>query len=94
MMSFGDNYVDSYALTLADFDGDGALDIAVANYEKPNQVFFNEALQFRATNLTDMAARTYDIEAADLDNDGRPDIVVANSDDLNIYYLNRIPVPE
>ena len=41
-----------------------------------------------------MAARTYDIEAAGLDNDGRTDIIVANSDDLNIYYLNRIPLPQ
>ena len=70
------------------------MDIAVANYEKPNQVFFNDALGFNAVSLTDMAARTYDIEAADLDNDGRTDIIVANSDDLNIYYLNRIPLPQ
>ena len=94
MVSFGDVEAASYALTLADFDEDGAMDIAVANYEKPNQVFFNDALGFNAVSLTDMAARTYDIEAADLDNDGRTDIIVANSDDLNIYYLNRIPLPQ
>ena len=67
----------TYHITWVDYDGDGDLDAAVANYGQ-NYLYVNDG----SCNFTAQAAfgnrRTQDIEFGDLDGDGDLDAVVAN----------------
>jgi hypothetical protein len=81
--------------TLADFDGDGDLDLAVANFlaSNPSQSSRNRLYlnQFIPTGTVGFAAgldistdehQSHDLTAADLNGDLRIDIVVGNSGDV------------
>ncbi len=88
-----------------DFDGDGRLDLFVANghvypaaaeagantrYAMPNQVFRNEGKGVFAEVGRDGAARSSRGAAfGDLDGDQRPDVVVVNIDDRASLLANR-----
>jgi hypothetical protein len=74
-------------IAIADFDRDGAIDIAVANDSMPEFLFHNKGNgTFEETGLTaeiavDSDGRTYagmGIDFADFDNDGLPDLVITN----------------
>jgi hypothetical protein len=74
-------------LAFADYDRDGAIDIAVANDSMPEFLFHNKGNgTFEETGLTaeiavDSDGRTYagmGIDFQDFDNDGLPDLVITN----------------
>jgi len=71
----------SYTGAVADFDGDGDLDIAVSN-DKPDAsyILFNDGLGRFVVGGTfgQPEWSTRNIAVSDLDGDGSPDIVVAN----------------
>ena len=76
-------------VTAADFDCDGAIDIAVTNQDS-NNVSFLENLGggvFAPPTLMGAGTRPGAITTADVDGDGDPDIAVANRDSNNLSVL-------
>jgi len=75
---------------LADFDGDGALDMFVANYGDVDQIFFNTgtALSTSAGWASASSMNAQGCDVGDVDGDGDVDIVVANENQANQLYLN------
>ena len=64
---------------LADLDGDGDLDLVVANENGDTALFFNEGGQFVPGPFpTDPGEESREVDAGDLDGDGDLDLVVAN----------------
>lgn len=79
----------------ADFDGDGDLDLLIAQEYRPNILLINQG-EARFTNESGRIPRaerdSEDIAVADFDGDGDLDVVVASEDDrVNEYYRNLGP---
>jgi hypothetical protein len=79
--------------SVADLDGDGALDIVLAKGRHSplmNRVLLNNGKgEFVATDLGSRPDRTYSAVLGDLDGDGDIDIVVSNdAPDSKLVYLN------
>jgi len=82
-----------------DFDGDGRIDIFVANDSTPNHLWLNQGNgQFREAALLRGCALDEDgrpkagmgVHAADVDDDGRLDVLVVNLDgESDSFYRNR-----
>src|SRR5262245_55328241 len=66
----------------ADYDGDGLLDLAQANYQGTNLLFRNNGDGTFTTVTTNGVAvsgpESYGVSWGDFDNDGRPDLFFAN----------------
>ena len=86
-------------VTTGDFDGDGRIDIFVANDSTPNHLWLNQGNgQFREAALLTGCAVDADgrpkagmgVHAADVDDDGRLDVIVVNLDsESDSFYRNR-----
>ncbi len=93
----GDKVSDATACVLADFDGDGHLDLAVgqgAAMPAPDRIYLNDAkgtghLTFAPGALPPLAERTAALAAADVDLDGRVDLLAAHLGAPVRLYLNR-----
>jgi enediyne biosynthesis protein E4 len=77
----------SLGVAIADFDGDGAIDLYVANDAEPQFLYRNlrngrfEDVALEAFAAFDQDGKAFSgmgVDAADYDNDGRPDVVVTN----------------
>lgn len=72
---------DSYDVTLGDVDGNGTLDLVVANHRAPDQLLMNNGLGV-FTDVTDAqfsgaTSDSFDVELADIDSDGDLDALIA-----------------
>ena len=83
------------AVTLADIDGDGALDVVTANLDGPIVVYFNSPDGGRSSTPThgaalpatpDDAGVPMGIGVGDFNGDGRPDLVVSGENSGAIFY--------
>lgn len=79
-----------YALSLADLNRDGQLDIVVGYVELPGSVYFNEAKgrTFREVPWNDGKGVVYGMVFSDIDGDDWPDIIAARSDAPNAIWFN------
>lgn len=78
---------------IADFDGDGDLDIVIANEFRPNILLINDGMggfeDESVARLPRINRDSEDVAVADFDGNGYPDIVVVTEDGLvNELYLN------
>tara|TARA_R110000868_G_scaffold350999_2_gene612328 strand:- start:11746 stop:12879 length:1134 start_codon:yes stop_codon:yes gene_type:complete len=88
---FGSENDAMFGLGLADFDGDGRLDIAVANSGVRDRVYIATDDGFRTVDLVELdEANSYNVSVGDLNQDGRPDLVFAVSEGSNYVAINRI----
>ena len=84
----GDEQAGSYAVPLADLDGDGDLDIAVGNDRTRNLVFLNDGSgRFEPGATFGTPSSTRSLTLADLDGDGRMDILVVNRGRRNFIFF-------
>ena len=71
----------SYGVALADVDGNGGLDLVVANMAGQDRIYINNNLGFftdqTAARLPAAANDSLHVVAADVNKDGKPDLVVA-----------------
>ena len=73
-----------------DMDGDGDLDLAVANLDDPNRVYRNDDGAFvLAWTSGVLSQESRDVAWIDLDQDGLLDVVFANTQSADDGYLNR-----
>jgi Ca2+-binding RTX toxin-like protein len=81
----------AYAASVAvgDFNGDGKLDLAVANYGSANVsvLLGNGSGSFSAQTTFAVGSRPVFVAVGDFNNDGKPDLVVANSNSDNVSVL-------
>ena len=81
-----------YSVALADVDGDGRLDVVVANRDS-NTVSVLRNLgggAFAARVDYAVGSGPYSVALADVDGDGRPDIVTANYSDYTVSVLRNL----
>ncbi len=83
----GEEEAGTYAVPLADFDGDGDLDIAVGNDRTRNLVFLNDGSgRFEAGATFGTPTSTRSLTLADLNGDGHTDILVVNRGRQNFIF--------
>ncbi|WP_203290964.1 FG-GAP repeat domain-containing protein [Maricaulis parjimensis] len=79
-----------YEAALADLDGDGDLDAAIARDLLPVLLLFNDgAGNFDEARETGPIAQARSIAAGDFDGDGDADLVLVQRGEANNYFLNR-----
>ena len=91
-------YGPALGVSTADFNGDGWIDIYVANDGQPNQLWINQHdgtfkdtafLAGAAVSGTGQAEASMGVDAGDFDNDGDEDLFITNwLDQMNVLYLN------
>ena len=68
---------------------DGYIDIAVANINEANVIYFGDKdLKFKKSIVFDTSlSSSFSITSDDFDNDGDPDIAIGNSPGKNFIFL-------
>jgi hypothetical protein len=94
----GGAYGPALGVSTADFDGDGWIDLYVANDGQPNQLWMNQRdgtfvdrafLAGAAVSGSGNAEASMGIDAGDFDNDGDEDLFITNwLDQMNTLYVN------
>ncbi|MGB7323856.1 MAG: VCBS repeat-containing protein, partial [Rubripirellula sp.] len=89
MQPLGEDRRTTYACELADFDGDGDLDIATGNDMAPGRIFLNDG-SGRVTVHTEFSdvSSVRSLTLADIDGDGDVDILATSRGRPNRIYLN------
>jgi hypothetical protein len=87
---FGPPHSSTRAMAVADFDGDGHLDIAACHENEGLYIYFNDGKRKFAAGLkiADRDAVPYSMLAADLNRDGRPEIIVGYVNAPGAVYFN------
>ena len=90
MTPFGTGKDRSYAARAFDYNGDGLVDIAVANDRQQSRVYVKDAAGNYAPGpaIGSATQNTRNLTIADLNGDKRPDILIANRRAANFIYYN------
>ncbi len=83
------------AVALGDLDGDGKLDVAVANFTANAASLLRNISAVGALTASSFAVKVdvttgagpYSVTIGDVDNDGKPDLIIANSTDNTVSVL-------
>jgi hypothetical protein len=86
-----DTLTNVHSLALADFNGDGSVDIAACGYGSATLAcFYNDGAGRFARVVLDTNQCAYDARAADLDGDGDADLVLSGQNSGNlVWYENK-----
>jgi hypothetical protein len=81
---------DTSGVVVGDLNGDGALDLVLANWSQPSQIYLNDgAGQFAAPiNIPNSGNGTSSLAAGDLNGDGALDLILTNYNEPSQIYLN------
>ncbi len=90
-----------YSVALGDLDGDGKLDIAIANESNNTVSVFRNTSNIGNITASSFAGKVdfttgdlpFSVAIADIDGDGKPDMVVANSDSANVSVFRNKCIP-
>lgn len=90
-ISIADAKVAPYALTLADLDKDGKVDIIVGHVEAPSTVYFNDGTgrSFTPVSFGDLHGTVYGFAVGDFNEDGILDIAAARSGAISVVYFGK-----
>lgn len=86
-----------------DYDGDGDLDVMLANFSGRDQLYRNSLSGgvatltiVTSTDMPNLSLISRDVDTADLDQDGDCDAMIANGsgDRRNAYYVNTTQIPD
>lgn len=93
------------AIDMADVNGDGYLDITIANFHDPNQLLLNngsgefdetgvyELPGAVAANAFGMEINTVDVKFGDVNGDLKPDLIFTNrNSEQKVLFINTLPV--
>lgn len=86
--AFGAPGMASRALAIADFNGDGSVDIALANFNQQNQLYLNNGDGSFNQSAAFGSGASVAMLTADLNLDGLVDLVVANYNEPSFVYYN------
>src|SRR5260370_1254765 len=81
--------ISPYAVAVADFNGDGRLDLATANANSDNVSVFlgNGDGSFQAPRNFPAGDFAWSMAVGDFNRDGRPDLAIANQNSNNVAVL-------
>lgn len=83
--------VQARGIAVADFDGNGTLDVAVAQEAGVRIVYFNSAGGVQSNRDFEGLGTTYELLAADFDQDGAPDLaVIGNANPSVLIIVTRL----
>ncbi len=88
---FGPARSSTRAMALADFDGDGRLDIAACHEEEGLFLYFNrgKGAYSPGFKIAGREAEPYSMTAADLNKDGKPDIIIGYVNAPGAIHFNK-----
>lgn len=91
-MSIGSEVEDSSGIAVGDIDGDGNMDVVVANFgSAPNRLYLGDGDGAFSASGTAIGTTHYDtraIELHDFDGDGDLDVIAGNRNHVDRVYLN------
>ena len=91
-ISLFESLIVPYALSIADLNNDGRMDIIVGYVFAPSKIFYNNGTDsnFKSISFGDSNGTVYGFAVGDFNEDGIPDIATARSEATNMLHFGKI----